>query len=94
MAVTKIQREKRGTLNLRIKPAVRSLIDHAAEITGKNRTEFVLDAARQAAENALLDQRIIALNPKAYATFLSLLDEPAHPNKRLKRTLTTPAPWD
>ena len=46
---------KRDTLNLRIRPEVRSLIDRAAKARGKNRTDFILDAARNAAEEALLD---------------------------------------
>ena len=48
----------RETLNLRIKPELRGLIDRAAELTGKNRTDFVLNAARHAAEDALLDRAI------------------------------------
>ena len=39
---------KRETLNLRIKPDERSLIDRAAISLGKTRTDFVLDAARSA----------------------------------------------
>jgi uncharacterized protein (DUF1778 family) len=45
---------KRQSLNLRIKPEDHSLVDRAAKTLGKNRTEFVLDAARRAAEDALL----------------------------------------
>jgi len=37
---------KRETLNIRIKPEEQSLIDHAARMRGKNRTNFILDAAR------------------------------------------------
>jgi Protein of unknown function (DUF1778) len=44
---------KRDTLNLRIKPDERSLIDRAAQSLGKNRTDFILDAARRAAEEGL-----------------------------------------
>jgi uncharacterized protein (DUF1778 family) len=44
---------RRDTLNIRIKPELRGLIDRAAELAGKNRTDFVLDAARRAAEDAL-----------------------------------------
>jgi uncharacterized protein (DUF1778 family) len=64
---------KRDTLNLRIKPEVRGLIDRAAGLLGKNRTDFVLDAARHAAEDALMDRTMIAVSPKAYAEFLALL---------------------
>jgi uncharacterized protein (DUF1778 family) len=83
------ERTKRETLNIRIKPEVRSLIDRAAELAGKNRTDFVLDAARHAAENALLDRTVFALSAKAYAEFVSRLDAPPLPNKRLRKTMRT-----
>jgi len=86
--------EKRDTLNLRIKPEVRGLIDRAAKARGKTRTDFILDAARQAAEETLLDQALIRVSPQAYAKFLALLDRPAKPNARLSKTLQTQAPWD
>jgi uncharacterized protein (DUF1778 family) len=85
---------KRSTLNLRIRPEVRSLIDHAAELAGKNRTDFILDAARKAAQETLLEQTRIQMNPKAYAAFLARLDAPPQPNARLKKSLSTPAVWE
>jgi uncharacterized protein (DUF1778 family) len=84
---------KRDTLNIRIKPELRGLIDRAARLRGKNRTDFVLDAARQAAEDALLDRTIFAVDSKAYNDFLMRLDAPPRPNDRLRRTLRTPPPW-
>lgn len=84
---------RRDTLNLRIKPEVRELIDRAVAVTGKNRTDFVLEAAQHAAEEALLDRTMFVLSPKAYADFLTRLDAPAAPNERLRRSLRTPAPW-
>ena len=83
---------KRETLNIRIKPKVRGLIDRAAELVGKNRTDFVLDAARQAAEDALLDRTVFALSPKSYADFLARLDAPPKPNKRLRKTMRARPP--
>lgn len=85
---------KRETLNIRIKPEERNLIDRAAKARGKNRTDFILEAARLAAEEALLDQVIIMANPEAYAAFLARLDMPPQPNERLRKTMQTPAPWD
>lgn len=85
---------KREPLNLRIKPEVRGLIDRAAKARGKNRTDFILDAARAAAEEALLDQALLVASPEAYAEFLSRLERSPAPNSRLKKTLQTPAPWD
>lgn len=60
---------KRDTLNLRIKPEVRGLIDRAAKARGKNRTDFILDVARIAAEETLLDQALLVVSPQAYAEF-------------------------
>ena len=85
---------KRETLNIRIKPEERGLIDRAARVRGKNRTDFILDAARQAAEEALLDQMIITVSPEAYAEFVARLDIPPRPNERLRKTMQTPTPWD
>jgi uncharacterized protein (DUF1778 family) len=84
----------RGTLNLRIKPELRGLIDRAAELSGRTRTDFVLEAARHAAEDALLDRAVFVVNPKAYAEFLARLDAPPRPNARLRRSLQTTAPWE
>jgi uncharacterized protein (DUF1778 family) len=94
MPVLHQDKGRRDTLNLRIKPELRGLIDRAAELAGKNRTEFVLNAARNAAEDALLDRTVFALNPKAYAEFLAQLDAPPQPNARLRRSLRTSAPWE
>jgi uncharacterized protein (DUF1778 family) len=85
---------KRETLNIRIKPEERNLIDRAAKTRGKNRTDFILEAARLAAEDALLDQVIISVSPEAYSEFLARLDMPPKPNERLRKTMQTPAPWE
>jgi uncharacterized protein (DUF1778 family) len=80
---------KRETLNIRIKPEVRDLIDRAAKSRGKNRTDFILDSARAAAEDTLLDQV-----PQAFEEFQARLDMPPNPNERLRKTMHTPAPWE
>jgi uncharacterized protein (DUF1778 family) len=94
MATTPNRAAPRDCLNLRIKPELRGLIDRAAQLAGKNRTDFVLDAARRAAEDALLDRTVFSVSPKAYAEFLKRLDAPPQPNDRLRRTMQAAAPWD
>src|SRR5258708_32737314 len=90
----KYSQPKRDTLNIRIKADVRGLIDRAAELVGKNPNDFVRDAARQTAEDALLDRTGFALNPKAYAEVVARLDSPPQPKERLGRSLKTPARWE
>lgn len=85
---------KRDTLNLRIKPEVRELIDRAARVRGKNRTDFILDVVRRAAEDALLDRALLSVGSEAYEQFVERLDRPPAANARLKKMLRTAAPWD
>lgn len=85
---------KRETLNIRIKPEERKLIDRAAKTRGKNRTDFILDAAKLAAEDALLEQVILSVSPEAYSQFLARLDMPPQPNERLRKTMQTPPLWE
>lgn len=86
--------ERRDTLNLRIKPEDRGLIDRAAQLTGKTRTDFVLQAARRAAEDTLLDRTLLIAGPEAFEAFRTRLDARPFPNDRLRRTLQSPAPWE
>ncbi|MGH9697666.1 MAG: DUF1778 domain-containing protein [Bryobacteraceae bacterium] len=94
MRVSQPEAGRREALNIRIKPQVRELIDRAAELAGKNRTDFVLDAARRAAEDTLLDRTVFAVTPKVYRQFQARLDAPPRPNKRLLKSMQTPAPWE
>src|SRR4051812_32125781 len=94
IAPTSHRSAPRGSLNLRIKPELRGLIDRAAQVAGKNRTDFVLEAPRRAAEEVLFDHTVFVCSAEAYAEFLARLDAPPQPNERLRRTLQTRAPWD
>jgi uncharacterized protein (DUF1778 family) len=85
---------KRETLNLRIRPDDRRLMDRAAALQGKNRTEFVLDAVRRAANDALLDRTLLNVSAEEHARYLALFDAPPKPNDRLKRAMRTAAPWE
>jgi len=88
------RRQKSDTLNLRIKPEERELIDRAAKLTGKTRTDFVLEAARRAAVDALTEHALFSVDAETYAKFVAALNAPPHPNEKLRRTMQAKAPWD
>jgi uncharacterized protein (DUF1778 family) len=94
MNVRRDIRCKRETLNIRIRPEERGLIDRAAKLAGMNRTQFILDASRRAAEEALLDQALLRVDAEAYAAFLERLEAPAAPSARLRKTMETQPPWE
>jgi uncharacterized protein (DUF1778 family) len=82
------------TINIRIEDKRRSLIDRAAAASGKDRTQFMLDAATREAESVLIDQRFFQLDAKAFARFSAALDAPTRDNPRLRALLRSRAPWD
>ncbi len=82
------------TINLRASTDQKVLIDRAAKRLGKSRTQFILDTMREASENTLLDQRLFPVEASVFDAFEAALDAPPEPDGRLRRTLTTPAPWD
>ena len=83
-----------GAINIRVRPDERALIDQAAVIAGKSRSEFMLEAARRAAADAILDRTLFRLQPAAFAKFQALLDAPPQPNARLRKLLETAPPWE
>ena len=92
-ATAALKPERRQALNLRIPAKDRHLIDRAAQSSGKTRTDFILGAARRAAEEALLDQSLFIVSRTTYAKFLAALDAPVKPNPRLRRSMKTSPPW-
>jgi uncharacterized protein (DUF1778 family) len=65
-ATTAAKSATRETLNIRIPAAERNLIDRAARSSGKTRTDFILGAARRAAEEALLDRVLLLTSPARF----------------------------
>jgi uncharacterized protein (DUF1778 family) len=82
------------TINIRIEEERRTLIDRAAEAAGKDRTQFVLDAATREATTVLLDQRYFQLDTDAFAKFNAALDASPAENPRLRALLSGKAPWE
>ena len=82
------------TINLRTRLDQRSLIDKAANVLGKSRSDFMLEAACREAESVLLDRRYFALDGKTFERFRQELERPPGGNVRLRRALTTKAPWE
>lgn len=83
----------RGAINLRIDPQVRQVIDEAATLVGKTRTEFMIDAARREAIDVLLDQRLFTLDSDKFDAFLNALDTPVAPGPRLRSLLARVPSW-
>ncbi|MBN9342461.1 MAG: toxin-antitoxin system protein [Comamonadaceae bacterium SCN 68-20] len=82
-----------AAINLRALPAQRELIDQAASLLGKNRSDFMLEAACERAQAVLLDQVFFQLDTEAFRQFTTWLDAPPTPHAGLERLMAVKAPW-
>jgi uncharacterized protein (DUF1778 family) len=85
--------DTKGSINLRIEAQTRQLIDEAAALLGKTRTEFMVESARQQAIDVLIDQRLFTLDTKHYDDFVHALDNPPTPGPKLKALMRRTQAW-
>ena len=82
-----------AAINLRALPEQRDLIDHAATLLGKNRSDFMLEAACDKAQAVVLDQVFFGLDAERFKQFTAMLDGPPRANPGLERLMAVTAPW-
>ena len=82
-----------AAINLRARPEQRDLIDEAAQVLGKNRSDFMLEAACDRAQSVLLDQVFFKLDAGRFRQFMRQLDATSAPNAGMKRLMAIEPPW-
>jgi uncharacterized protein (DUF1778 family) len=82
-----------AAINLRALPEQRDLIDHAANLLGKNRSDFMLEAACDKAQAVVLDQVFFSLDAEKFKKFTMMLDAPPRANQGLERLMAVKVPW-
>ena len=82
-----------AAINLRARPEQRELIDQAAQLLGKNRSDFMLEAACDKAQSVLLDQVFFKLDAGKFRQFTKLLDAPPTRNPALEHLMAVAPPW-
>ena len=81
-------------LSMRLPDADIAIIDRAASLRGRSRTEFMRDAAVRTAEEVIMENTVIRMSPEGFAAFFDLLDRPAKPVPEMVELLQRPAPWE
>ncbi|MDX2221381.1 MAG: DUF1778 domain-containing protein [Rhodospirillaceae bacterium] len=85
MAVAEAKSER---IELRTTRRAKSLLQRAAAASHKNMSDFLIDSALRAAEQALLERRVFRLNATQWREFQDFLDRPVKRKARLNRLLT------
>lgn len=81
-------------INLRASRRQKQLIDQAAELLDRSRSDFMLEAACREAEALLADRTHFVLPEEKFKRFMAALDQPPKDNPKLRKLLHTRAPWD
>lgn len=71
----------------RIEAEIHAVIRRAAEIQGRTMTDFVVSAAREAAQRAIADAEVIRLSLVDSQRFADAILSPVEPVDALKRAL-------
>ena len=85
---------KEYPISMRLPEADIALIDRAAGLRGRSRTDFVREAAVRAAEDILMENRLIRMSQEGFAAFLAALSAPAAPVPEMVDLAKRPAPWE
>lgn len=81
-------------ISMRLPEADVAMIDRAADLRGRSRTDFVREAAVRAAEDVLMENRLIRMSTEGFAHFMSVLSEQAEPVAEIVELVNRPAPWE
>ncbi len=82
-----------AAINLRARPEQRDIIDQAAQLLGKNRSDFMFEAACDKARSVLLDQVFFRLDATKFRQLMKLLDATPAASPGPERLMAVKTPW-
>lgn len=85
---------KTDPLSMRLPAGDIELIDRAARVRGRSRTDFVRDAAVRAAEDVLMERTIFRMSPEGFGAFAKAIAGPGRAVTALVKVLKRKAPWE
>ncbi|KGT87127.1 hypothetical protein NG99_24070 [Erwinia typographi] len=80
-------------INVRATDEERAVIDYAASLVNKNRTDFIIEKAVHEAQNIILDQRVFVLDDERYQAFIEQLESPVKNVEGRQRLMDVKAEW-
>jgi len=87
-------KKKEHPLSMRLPATDIAIIDRAADLRGRSRTDFVREAAVRAAEEVVIESSLIRMSPKGFNAFMSAITAPAAAVPEMIELLKRKAPWE
>jgi uncharacterized protein (DUF1778 family) len=81
-------------LSMRLPTGDLAVIDRAAGLRGRSRTDFVRDVAVRAAEEVLLENTVTRMGPEAFEAFTAAIAGTGAPVPQMVELFSRKAPWE
>jgi uncharacterized protein (DUF1778 family) len=85
---------KEHPLSMRMPDDDIAIIDRAARLRGRSRTDFVRDAAVRAAEEVLMEAMPVRMSVEGFDAFMAAVSGPATPVPEMEALFRRVAPWE
>lgn len=85
---------KEHPLSIRLPDADVAIIDRAARLRGRSRTDFMREAAVRAAEDVLMETTPIRMSAEGFDAFMAAVSGPAVPVPEMVELFHRAAPWE
>ncbi len=89
-----VTKRKDHPLSMRLPETDIAIIDRAADIRGRSRTDFVREAAVRAAEEVLMENTLLRMSPQGFSHFAAVISAPAKPEPEPVKLFKREAPWE
>ena len=93
-AMTAPPKRKDHPLSMRLPEGDIAIIDRAADLRGRSRTDFVREAAVRAAEEVLMESTLVRMSAEGFEAFIHAVSAPAAPVPEMVASLRHRAPWE
>lgn len=80
-------------LSMRLPEGDIAMIDHAAGLRGRSRTDFVREAALRAAELVIMESVPLRMSSDGFEAFARAVSAPGAPALEMIESLSREAPW-
>ena len=87
-------KRKEHPLSMRLPETDIAIIDRAASLRGRSRTDFVREAAVRAAEDVLMETAPLRMSASGFKAFMAALAGPATPVAEMVDLFRRAAPWE
>ena len=76
---------KTARLEARLTGEQKALIQHAADLTSRSLTEFIVSSAQEVAARTVREHAVLTLSGRDRQAFIDALVKPSSPHKRLRQ---------